>query len=386
MALTQLWPALLWAGPYFALLRLTRSAPDLERAPAERGRALSVIVPARNEAATIETVLRSVLRSTYAPLELVVVDDRSTDATAAIAQRIADEDARVRVVRGAALPDGWFGKPWACEQGFRAATGELLVFTDADTRHEPSLLERAVGAMTAAGADVLSVIARQRCVTLWERLVMPQIWLLLGLRYPPHAVNHATHARQVIANGQFILVPRETYVALGTHAAVRHEVVEDLALAQRTVRAGRKLVLVHGSGLLETRMYHGLRHLAEGWSKNIYLGARRSFPDEPVRRALVPLTLTAAFAFWLLPFAMLAVPGLRGAGALAAALGAGYWALICFGMEIPAAYGLGYPLGAAVALYIVWRSVARGSRGIVWKGRVYDVGERTGVVTPGDRA
>jgi chlorobactene glucosyltransferase len=383
MAVTALLPALIWAGPFFALLRLTRSAPDLGRARAVRGRALSVIVPARNEAATLKTVLRSVLRSGYAPLEVIVVDDRSTDETAAIAGRIAAEDARVRVVRGADLPEGWFGKPWACAQGYRAASGELLVFTDADTCHEPELLQRAVGAMEATGADVLSVIARQRCVTLWERLVMPQIWLLLGLRYPPHAVNRATRPSQVIANGQFILLARDTYEALGTHAAVRHEVVEDLALAQATVRAGRKLVLVHGAGFLETRMYHGLRHLVEGWSKNIYLGARRSFPDEPVGRALVPLMLTGAFAFWLAPFAMLALPGLRGAGALAAALGAGFWMLICYGMQIPVAYGLGYPLGAAMALFIAWRSMARGSRGIVWKGRVYDVGERTGAVTPG---
>jgi hypothetical protein len=121
----------------------------------------------------------------------------------------------------------------------------------------------------------------------------------------------ARHARDMIANGQFILVTREGYEAAGTHAVVRHEVAEDLALAQAYFRAGRRWYLAHAVELLETRMYAGLRDLIAGWTKNVFVGGRRSYPDEPIRRALVPAMFLVNGLFWLLPpvLALLAVTG-----------------------------------------------------------------------------
>jgi chlorobactene glucosyltransferase len=380
MTVAALWPALPWLGPLLGVPFLARRKPDLTKAPVASGRLVSVIIPARNEAETIETVVRSVLASAYRPLEVIVVDDRSTDDTAARAETLAREDDRVRLVRGGELPAGWFGKQWACVQGYRAARGDLLVFTDADTTHGRELLGHAVGAVEAEGVDLLTVMSRQQCETPWERLVMPQIWVLLGFRYAPRRVNRSVRPRDVIANGQFILLPRAAYEAIGTHAAVRTEVAEDLALAQVLVRSGRKLLFAHAEPLIATRMYRSLGHLVEGWSKNIYLGGRASFPDEPVRRALVPVMLAGAMLFWLIP-PLVGVAGLAGlvpAGpwvVAAIALSALFWMLISFGMEIPVVYGLGYPLGAAVALYIILRSAGRGSRRVEWKGRVYDVRE-----------
>ena len=377
MTLLSLWPALPWLGPLLGIFRLARRDPDLTQAPIAAGPLVSVIIPARNEAETIETVVRSVLTTAYGAVEVIVVDDRSTDETAGLAAALTREDPRVRLVRGAELPSGWLGKPWACWQGYRAASGQLLLFTDADTTHGPDLLGHAVGALTAEKADLLTVISRQRCDTFWERLVMPQIWVLLGLRYATAEVNRSTRPRDVIANGQFILFPRASYEAIGTHEAVRAEVVEDLALAQTVIRAGRKLFITHAEPLITTRMYRGLGHMIEGWSKNIYLGGRRSFPDEPILRALVPLLLTGGMLFWLAP-PVLGLIALAGAidplpwVLLAIALSTTFWMLVSFGMEIPLLYGLGYPLGAAVSLYIVLRSVARGARKVEWKGRVYD--------------
>jgi chlorobactene glucosyltransferase len=340
-----------------------------------------VIVPARNEARTIEPMLRSVLASTYRPFEVLVVDDRSADATAAIVARVAAADPRLRLIPGAPLPDGWYGKPWACAQGAERATGELLLFTDADTRHEPELLGRAVAALERDQADLVTVSPHQRCVTFWERVVMPQIWLLLGLRYHPRRVNGARRERDVIANGQFILTTREAYTAAGTHAAVRHEVAEDLALAQTYFRLGRRLRFVFAERLMETRMYRSLPQLVEGWSKNIYLGGRRSFPGEPLLQALVPLMLAAALGFWLVPplVLLLGVAGVDlGAFARAALLATGlsavFWMLISYGMRIPAGYGLLYPLGALMTLYIAARSTWRGGRRVEWRGRVYGTG------------
>jgi chlorobactene glucosyltransferase len=378
VAPADLVPALPWLAPFASLFRLADARPNLtDVAPAD-GPPVSVIIPARNESATIATVVRSVLASRYPEIEVIVVDDRSTDDTAAAVGRMAAEDSRLRLLSGSPLPAGWYGKPWACAQGALAATGRLLLFTDADTRHEPELLGRAVGALQREGADLVTVAPHQRCVTLWERLIMPQIWLLLAVRYHPRRVNAARRERDVIANGQFILTTREAYDAVGTHGAVRHEVAEDLALAQAYLRRGRRVHFAFAERFMETRMYHSLPQLVEGWSKNLYLGSRRSFPNEPVLSALVPMILVSALLFWLVPLAVL-LAGALGvnearllpAAAAATGLSALFWTLISHGMEIPLAYGLGYPLGSAMALYIVARSIWRGGRRVEWRGRVY---------------
>ena len=369
-------PALPWLLPFLSLPRLARRTPSLINARPESGRLVSVVIPARNESSTIRTVLGSILATAYHPIEVLVVDDRSTDDTGAIVETFGDP--RLRLIRGEELPEGWYGKPWACYQGYRAARGEILLFTDADTRHAPGLLGRAVGSLIDERAGLVTVAPLQRCVTFWERVVMPQIWFLLALRYPPGAVNRARRERDVIANGQFILTTRQAYEAAGTHAAVRHEVAEDLALAQAFLRQGLKLHFAFAERLMETRMYLGLSHLVEGWSKNIYLGGRRSFPHEPVLRALVPVMLIVAMLAWLLPPAVLLAsvvdPGRAAftpAALLATALSAAFWMLISHGMQIPAWYGLAYPVGAVMALYIILRSTWRGGRRVEWRGRIY---------------
>jgi chlorobactene glucosyltransferase len=294
-------------------------------------------------------------------------------------------------VRGEPLPDGWYGKPWACLQGARAGAGGLLLFTDADTRHEPELLGRAVAAMEREQADLVTVAPHQRCVTFWERLVMPQIWLLLGLRYHPREVNRARRERDVIANGQFILTTREAYDAVGTHGAVRHEVAEDLALAQAYLRQGRRIHFAFAERLMETRMYQSLPQLVEGWSKNLYLGSRRSFPQEPTRRALVPATLLAAIGFWLLPpLVLLAATLGADVGPLArpalaaAALSVLFWGLISYGMKIPVAYGLLYPLGALMRSTSSYARPGGASGG--WSGEGEYTGRREAGTLPRIRA
>jgi chlorobactene glucosyltransferase len=377
---SELLPAAPWLLPFLTLPRLARRTPNLSDVPRSSEGLVSIIIPARNESRTISTVIQSVLESTYQPFEVLVVDDRSTDDTASIVRGFAS-DARLRLLSGEELPPGWYGKPWACFQGYRASRGDLLLFTDADTRHYPELLERAVGALLTQRADLVTVAPLQRCITFWERIVMPQIWYLLALRYTPPSVNRARRGRDVIANGQFILTRRTAYETAGTHAAVRHEVAEDLALAQTYLGNGLKLHFAFAERLMETRMYEGLSSLIEGWSKNIYLGGRRSFPNEPFQRALVPAMLITAMVFWLVPPTLLAWTAAEGSALVSAAapavgLSSVFWMLICFGMRIPPLYGLGYPLGALMALFIVLRSTWRGSRTVEWRGRVYGQSKR----------
>jgi chlorobactene glucosyltransferase len=366
---------LAWALPFAALARLVKQSPHVRDFPPTTGHLLSVIIPARNEAETIESVVLSVLASDYQPLELIVVDDRSTDDTLAILQTLSAADSRLRVVSGEPLPEGWLGKPWACHQGATAGKGELLLFIDADTNHSPALLGHAVAAITSDDIDLLTLTSEQLCVTFWERAIMPQIWVLLAMRYPPSAVNRARHAWQLVANGQFIMVNRSHYESYGGHWAVRGEVVEDLALAQMCFKSGGKLRMMWGEGLLRTRMYRSLGALVEGWSKNLFLGARRSAPGNGVLRALAPFGVMAAFAFWLAPIAALSLGIAPGAAAVAIACSLVFWVVMLVGMNIPPWYALVYPLGALAALLIVIRSAIRGGQRVEWRGRTYQVAE-----------
>jgi chlorobactene glucosyltransferase len=371
-------PAVPWLAPFLAFFRLARRTPALRDAPAVQGRLVSIIVPARNEAANLPTLLDSLLASNYNPLEILVVNDRSTDATAAITTAYAQRDPRVQLIPGEILAAGWYGKPWACLQGYRAAAGDLLLFTDADTRHAPELLAHAVGALDHERADLVSVLPRLVCGSFWERAVMPLMFATLGFRFHPRRVNRARHARDMIANGQFILVTREAYLAVGTHAVVRHEVAEDLMLAQAFFRAGRRWYLAYAVDLLETRMYTSLRDLLTGWTKNVYVGGRRSYPDEPIRRAMVPAMFFLNALFWLLPPALLLLGALGAVAAtwlvpasVATGLCVAFWALFDAGFGVSPLYALTYPLGQAVIAWIFLRSTFRGERRIEWRGRTY---------------
>lgn len=375
--------ALPWMAPFGVLALLARRKPDLKEFPPRTGRKLSVIIPARNEEEVIERCVRSILASTYPELEILVVDDRSTDGTAQVVERLAREDGRVRLVRGEPLPEGWFGKPWACVQGYRAASGELLCFTDADTIHQPALLAHSAGATDELGADLFTVMPAQICITAAERLVLPQIFYLLGARYYPSKVNTARKSKDVIANGQFIFMPRTAYERVGTHAAVKHEVVEDLALGQAVFTGGGKVRMAYALDLMSTRMYTGWSHLREGWSKNLYLGAQRSLPGRPVQQAVAPFAVALSFLAWLIPPVVLVLTlfGVLGAFAgpalLATVASVLFWMMLDFGMGIPVLWGLGYPVGAAAAGYIALLSTFRGARRVEWKGRVYGSGAAT---------
>ncbi|MGH7512466.1 MAG: glycosyltransferase family 2 protein [Gemmatimonadales bacterium] len=291
MAPADFIPALPWLVPFASLFRLADTRPSLSDVPPAEGTPVSVIIPARNESATIETVVRSVLASRYRPLEVIVVDDRSTDDTAARVARLAADDGRLRLLSGAPLPPGWFGKPWACVQGARAAGGRLLLFTDADTRHEPELLGRAVAALEREQAALVTVAPHQRCVTLWERLIMPQIWLLLGLRYHPRHVNRARRERDVIANGQFILTTREAY------DEVRPRLLAGASggSLRRADRSGGGRALPGGAGGDRARRAVLVPHLLrDGDSARLWPGVSSRGRDGAVHRDALDLAREAA--------------------------------------------------------------------------------------------
>ena len=339
---------------------------------------VSVIIPARNEARNIERCVRSVLGTNYPNVEVIVVDDHSTDDTGGIARRVAPSDGRLQVIDPPELPTGWFGKQWACASGARAARGSLLCFTDADTAHAPDLLSRSVNALRGRQADLLTVAGSQEMHSFWERIVQPQLFALLSIRYGgTEHVSRTKRPADAIANGQFILVRRSTYDAMSGHELVRDLVAEDLAMAQEWVRAGKRIVLLTGVDQLSTRMYAGYRELVAGWRKNVYAGGRHAALGGRLGRALYPVILPALPLFSLAPPIVLllcAMGVVSGSwlvwSATVYGVSAVFWGLLYAWLAQPVGYALLYPLGSAVLLIIAGGAVLRGRR-VEWKAREY---------------
>lgn len=379
--------ALLYALPWLVLPVLAaafvRRRPRLDEWPPvaeEECGLVSVIVPARNEAHNVGECVRCLLASAHPRLEVIVVDDASDDGTGDVARAAGGGDPHLAVVRGAPLPPGWFGKPWACEQGVRLARGELIAFCDADMRVRPELVGRSVAALRGTGAALLSAIPRQVLGGFWERVVMAQVGMLFLARYPDAGrVNRSRHTRDKIALGGYILVRRDAYRAAGGHAAVRHEVAEDMAIAQRFHAAGHPPVLVHAEPYLWVRMYRSLAEIVEGWGKNLASSSTRT-TSGPLA-ALVPwLLVSGLFFFWMLPPLVL-VRGALGivgapwvpAAAVAQAVSLGFWGAMYRREGQNPLYALLAPLGALVMAAIIVRSLARRGR-VTWKGRRYAAG------------
>ncbi len=343
-------------------------------APAAGASLLSVVVPARNEERSIERCVRSLLAQTLGDYELIVVDDRSEDGTAAILDDLAREDARLRVVRGAPLPDGWVGKPWALAQGVRAARGAWLLFTDADTWHAPSACASALAFVRARGADALTLWTHQELGSWGERAVLPSVLSMIVVASGSiDRLNDPREPEHALASGQYVLVSRSAHEALGGFEALRDEIVEDVAFARRLKADGRfRLILADGSELVRVRMYTSLRELWAGFTKNMYAGADGDLP-----------TLAAASLFLALLSAVpvaLAVDGavrrrpLRAAEALlclAAGIAVQARGLRRTGMAPALAWFA--PAGHAVTAAIVVNSTLRvlSGRGVDWRGRRY---------------
>ena len=227
---------------------------------------VSVIVPARNEEACLGSCLESLAAQTGVPFEIIVVDDHSTDRT----REIALSFPAVRVIEAGPLPDGWTGKNSAVVSGAHEARGQWLLFTDADTVHLPGSLARALAETQENKADLLSYSPEQIAVTLWEMAALPVVFAELARQYPPSKVSDQ-NSPAAAANGQYILVKREAYDAVGGHAAIAGNILEDVALARAVKVSGRKIRFRYAPDAVRTRMYRNYHQLRDGWTKNLAL-------------------------------------------------------------------------------------------------------------------
>ncbi len=230
---------------------------------------VSVIIPARDEEANIERVVRSVAQQ-ESVAEILVVNDQSSDRTGKILDRLKREFPKLRVLNTDPLPEGWTGKAHAVTTGVRAARSEWLLLTDADTEHLAGSLHSLLDSARSQGLDLLSVSPGQETPTWWEKAVIPLVFVELARRFRFEDVSDPA-SPAAAANGQYILVRREVYERAGGHAAVRDEILEDVALAQRVKAAGGKILFQPGALWVRTRMYRTFGEMWRGWTKNLFL-------------------------------------------------------------------------------------------------------------------
>jgi chlorobactene glucosyltransferase len=352
--------------------RMERIAPQPVPDTARTYPRLSVVVPARNEERTIAACLAALRAQAYPDLEIVVVDDRSDDATAAIVRAAAEQDERVKLVEGEPLPAGWIGKCWALHQGSAAATGEWLLFVDADTRLLPGAATGALEEARRRGVPVLSALTAQELPTAWERALMPAVFAALAEALPVELVNDPDVPQVAIANGQFLLVRRDAYDGIGGHVAIRDEIGEDAKFAQRAKQLRWRYWLGDGRDLATTRMYTRPAEFWEGWTKNLHTGAR-------LVPWLIPPGLVVYLAGLVAPFWSIArsrqidSPSLAVAGLLQLVVALALRRRVDRTFGVPWPYAFTQPVGQVTFLALLtasfWKVLT--GQGVTWKGRRY---------------
>ncbi|TNC48489.1 glycosyltransferase [Rubellimicrobium rubrum] len=362
--------ALVLAGLYAVMTALNLAA---YRPPPPQGDGrphLSVLIPARDEAANIGPLLDSVLASCGVDLDIVVLDDGSSDGTGRIVRDWAARDPRVRLIEGAPLPRGWVGKQHACWQLSLAARSPLLVFIDADVRVHPDGLYRLASFVQARGLGLASGFPRQIAITLGERIAIPQMLVVL-LGYLPILASrrHPTDPRFAAACGQLLAVTRSAYDASGGHAGIRGTIHDGIQLARAVRAAGFATDLCDLTGLAVCRMYSTWTDLWAGFSKNAREGmaTARALPVWTLLLGgghILPLLLlpfASGAAFWLALLAAALVWTAAGAVAVRARMS---WLSVLL-----------HPVGVALTLLIQWNALIKGPsrRPAVWRGRSYDL-------------
>jgi chlorobactene glucosyltransferase len=349
--------------------------------PAADAPLISICIPARNEENNIRRCVGSALAQDYPNIEVIVLDDRSTDSTLTQLREIASRDSRLLPINGTDLPDGWAGKPHALFQASAVARGEWFCFVDADTFLSPQAISSCYAKAIETHADMFTTMNEQIVGTFWEKVVMPLVMTALSVGFSPRKVNDP-HTHDAIANGQFIMIRRTVYDAIGGHEKVKNQIVEDKAISEQVKWNGHRLIVADGSKLIRTRMYTNLPSMWEGWTKNIYLGLR----DHPAMLMLGAFgaILSVIAALFLPLWTLLGIDWIFKDGSWLA-ITVTVQSMIVWGwliytrarvarkMKIPAWYALTTPLGAgvfaAMMLTSAWKVIS--GQGVTWRGRKY---------------
>lgn len=347
---------------------------------------VSVILPARNEEGYIERCLESLAVQDYPNYEVVAIDDSSDDDTMGIIKRYARRHPGVIVpVSARPKPDGWMGKNWACMEGYRRAKGDLLLFTDADTRHTKGMIGLAVGRLLGGRLDALTVMPRMLAPEFWTRATLPMISVFLHTRFSALNVN-SPDSKTGYFFGSFFIIRRETYLSVGAHEGVRGEMIEDGALGRRTKEAGHRMLMVRGEHLIEAvwardghTLWNALKRLMipmraqYGLRASAGVAVAVAFLLFAPFLALSGATIAAADAASGGPWAGL-VPAVLAASASAAASALVWTGAVMesrTGLGIGVPYGLLAPVGGLVVAAGFLAGLVRHNPSLSWRGRTY---------------
>ncbi|MCB0712033.1 MAG: glycosyltransferase [Ignavibacteriae bacterium] len=352
----------------FAFARIRRN--DLSRLMPK----VSVLIPARNEEGNIAACISSLLHQTYPNLEVIVLNDSSEDRTEEILLKLRERRPELTILRGLPLPPGWIGKNWACHQLSAACSGELLVFTDADTVHRPESIASLVAFAERSGVSFFSGVPLQRMDSFWENVVIPMTQFLYFAYLPNRWITTKRDPRFSATNGQLLCTTRTAYNAIGGHEQVKEVIIEDVALGHRAKKLGIRTALAAAVDTVECKMYGSLSEIIAGFSKNFFPGLGYNW--------------MLLIGFVLFTLALYIAP----LGFLVAGILQGNFSLTLFWMPISQLttgitirlltartfkqerrYTLLHPLSSLMAIIIGINSARLSLRkgGMVWKGRVY---------------
>jgi len=335
---------------------------------------VSVLVPARNEAHNIETCISSLLAQDYPDFEVLVLDDHSTDATPVILEKLSRNGSRLKVLNGAPLPEGWLGKHWACHQLYESASGDLLLFTDADTRHAPDMLRASVSALLDERADLVTAFPREEVVTWGEKLIVPFMSFGILTFIPIRLVQKLHWSALSVTIGQFMLFRRQAYEAVGGFEAVRAEIVDDVCLGRNIINGGFEWRLLNGTRHVTCRMYRDFWQAVNGFGKSIFAVFDYRILPYFIGWTVIGITFlepaAALVSRWigypLTPFS-------PEAASLAVTLSLALWSIAYRRFKFPAYMVLFYPVTMLLFLLVALRSFVQTASGTAtWKERVLD--------------
>lgn len=328
---------------------------------------LSLIFAARDEEEKLPLALATLMEIDYPNLEIIAVNDRSSDRTAAILNEFATTHDSLKVVHISALPDGWLGKPHALQKAYEASTGDWLLFTDADVKFKSDTLRRAATLVQTLQLDHLTLFGDVEMVDFWEKVLITFFGMAFHLATQPHDVSNP-NSRAYVGVGAFQMLKRKAYEACGTHRRLAMEVVDDVKLGKIVKMSGFRSGVAVAQDAVSVRWHAGLGNLIKGVEKNFFAGAQFSLG-------------TALFqALALLLFNVLPYFGLLfGHGWVRVFAGVAVLIMSCFHigvdvvMRVPPLYALTLPLGALVFTYMLLRStfVTLRRGGIVWRDTFY---------------
>ena len=255
---------------------------------------ISVLIPARNEEKNIKDCLDSIFNSTYKNFEVIVLDDNSIDSTFSIIENYKSINNNLKIIKGILLPEGWFGKNWACHQLSENCTNEIMLFVDADVRLERNALGNAVDVFMKFKADLLSVFPTQKIKSAGEWLLIPLMDWLLYTFLPLKKVYTSNSKSFSAANGQFLMIKKDNYKKFGGHEKLKNKVVEDVEFVRSFKKMNFKTITLSGNKLVYCRMYRNLKEVLNGFSKNFY-------PGFNIDAIAFMFLLSAIFASFFLP-------------------------------------------------------------------------------------